>query len=175
MKPNLKAITSIIMAILFVAPLLITMAVPVQAQQFTPATIVSVSPSPAYPGEPVTVTIDVAMSATVTVKLCNDTACTATWASTWFTPPTAGRYTVSLTLPESLPGVKSSNGRDYFYVVVTAVGVSQNRSVLIAPKVKVTPIQTANVDPFGRPMNITVKFLGYVPGDTITKYSLWDQ
>jgi methyl-accepting chemotaxis protein len=167
MKPNLKAITSIIMAILFVAPLLITMAVPVQAQ-FTPATIVSVSPSPAYPGEPVTVTIDVAMSATVTVKLCNDTACTATWASTWFTPPTAGRYTVSLTLPESLPGVKSSNGRDYFYVVVTAVGVSQNMQVYIAPKVKVTPIQTTNVDPLGRPMNITVKFLGYVPGDTIT-------
>ena len=171
MKPNLKAITSIIMAILFVAPLLITMAVPVQAQQFTPATIVSVSPSPAYPGEPVTVTIDVAMSATVTVKLCNDTACTATWASTWFTPPTAGRYTVSLTLPESLPGVQynKSNNRDYFYVVVTAVGVPQNRSVPIAPKVKVTSIQTANVDPFGRPMNITVKFLGYVPGDTITE------
>ncbi|MEM0027706.1 MAG: methyl-accepting chemotaxis protein [Ignisphaera sp.] len=168
MKPNLRTIASTTIAILFLIPLILSIA-PIQAQ-FVAATITSVS-SPAYPGEPVTITINVALATTVNVYLCADSGCSTIWASTWFAPPTPGQYTVSLTLPLSLPNAafNATDGMLNLYVVVQALGVSQSRRVPIAPKVVVSPIQTSNVDAFGNPVTATVSFYGYAPGDTITQ------
>jgi archaellum component FlaC len=110
------------------------------------------------------------MSATTYVYLCADQACTTVWASTMLVPPTPGTYTVYLTLPESLPNVQVNTTSNSLvgYAVVSAAGVTQFKGFAIAPKVKVSPIETSPVDPFGNHNTVTIKFLGYIPGDTIT-------
>ncbi|MDK6027827.1 methyl-accepting chemotaxis protein [Ignisphaera sp. 4213-co] len=165
MKPNLKTLASLAIAILFIAPLILS-TVPVQAQ----FAIIRSVPPVAYPGEPVNITIDVNMATTVYVYLCADIACTTVWASTWFVPPSPGTYTVSLTLPESLPGpvnIHPSMMRSLF-VGIKAPSILDVKEVPIAPKVVVSPPQTANVDPFNKSQLVTIRFLGYIPGDTIS-------
>ncbi|MEM3973599.1 MAG: hypothetical protein QW320_04445 [Ignisphaera sp.] len=174
MKPNLRTIASTTIAILFLIPLILSIA-PIQAQQLVVATIVSVSSSAgtgiAVPGEPVTITIKVDMSTTVNVYLCADSNCSTKWVSTWFVPPSPGQYTVSLTLPLNLTGAIDSNrdGMLDLWVGVEALGILRTQMVSIVPKVVVSPIETANVDAFGKHINVTISFYGYIPNDTITQ------
>jgi predicted nucleic acid-binding Zn-ribbon protein len=168
---NLKQISTYTVLTILVASLILPIAT-VLGQVGLPVQIVSVT-SPAYPGETVTVTLDIGLATTVTVRLCNDAGCTYTWASQVFTPPTAGRYTLTLSLPEKLPGLTNWNGTcRYGYVSVSTVFGGLSQEFCIAPKIRVSPPSTAPVKQDGSPVTVTVEFLGYVPGDTVSQVVL---
>ncbi|MEM4788225.1 MAG: hypothetical protein QXV06_00295 [Ignisphaera sp.] len=162
---NLKKLTPYILLTLLIASMASTMIVTL-AQ--VPVQIVSVT-TPAYPGEPVAVTMDIGLATTVTVRLCNDSGCSSVWAEQVFVPPTAGRYTITLTLPERPAGLVNYNStyRSGWVVVYTVFGgVAQQ--FFIAPKIRVTPSSTTVVRYDGVANNVNVEFLGFAPGDTVT-------
>ncbi|MEM2511597.1 MAG: hypothetical protein QXX61_00525 [Ignisphaera sp.] len=162
---NLKKLTPYILLTLLIASLTSTMIV---ALAQVPVQIVSVT-TPAYPGEPVVVTMDIGLATTVTVRLCNDSVCSSVWAEQVFVPPTAGRYTITLTLPEKPAGLVNHNStyRSGWVVVYTVFGGIAEQ-FYIAPKIKVSPMATTVVNPDGTSRTVTVEFLGYVPGDTVS-------
>jgi hypothetical protein len=119
---NLKQISTYTVLTILVASLILPIATVLGQVIGVPVQIVSVT-SPAYPGETVAITMDIGLATTVTVRLCNDAGCTYyTWASQVFTPPTPGRYTLTLALPDKLPGLTNWNSTcRYGYVSVSTV------------------------------------------------------
>jgi predicted nucleic acid-binding Zn-ribbon protein len=169
---NLKQISTYTVLTILVASLILPIATVLGQIVGLPVQIVSVT-SPAYPGETVAITMDIGLATTVTVRLCNDAGCTYTWASQVFTPPTPGRYTLTLSLPEKLPGLTNWNATcRYGYVSVSTVFGGLPQAFCIAPKIRVSPPSTAPVKPDGSPVTVTVEFLGYVPGDTVSQVVL---
>ncbi|MEM0318895.1 MAG: hypothetical protein QXR92_02580 [Fervidicoccaceae archaeon] len=141
------------------------------AQTTGGATIVSAtgtaSDGNAYPGEPITVTIQVNLAGGYTVELANDTAGKTVWASQTFNAPTTGTYTITLTLPLSLPNLTSPPA---VYILLTGPFTNTSTSLKVYPKIVITPIQTAVVDQNGNPINATVNIYGATPSSII--YSL---
>ncbi|MCC6015504.1 MAG: hypothetical protein LM582_00460 [Desulfurococcaceae archaeon] len=169
---NLKQISTYTVLTVLVASLILPIATVLGQIVGVPVQIVSVT-SPAYPGETVAVTLDIGLATTVTVSLCNNAGCAYTWASQVFTPPTPGRYTLTLSLPEKLPGLTNWNATcRYGYVSVSTVFGGLSQEFCIAPKIRVSPPSTAPVKQDGSPVTVTVEFLGYVPGDTVSQVVL---
>jgi len=166
MKLDVRSYISIAIAILFILPIL---AITPIYTQIIVATIRGVS-SPAYPGRPVNITIDVGLATTVTIRLCSDASCTNVWNQQTFVPPQPGIYNLSLVLPKLLQGARDDNrnGMIDLYVVVSTVFGTDSQIVDVAPLIEVIPVQTANVNPDGSSKSVTVNFYGFIPGDTIT-------
>ena len=130
------------------------------------ASIVSVS-TPVYPGEPVTVTFNALRgNIQVNVVLASDSVPTNVWASQAVIVTAPGTYTVTLTLPKSLPGLSSP---PTLYVIVF-LGTTPHdvRTVPIYPKIEVNPPRTTNVDDLGRFKSLSVCGYGYDPGTTVS-------
>ncbi len=132
--------------------------------------IVEIKTPKIYPGEPVVVSVEVFIATTYTIKLCPDYGCTVTWASVSRYASVPGVYDTILTLPESLPSATDANGDGLIdlYVILEIWGTPADfKEIAVYPKTVVTPPSTTIVDPTGTPLTVTVKFLGYVPGDTV--------
>ncbi|MEM0352363.1 MAG: hypothetical protein QW459_05230 [Sulfolobales archaeon] len=173
-----KSIGSILILSVILASLLLPVANIVTAQ-VSPGRIVEIKTAEIYPGELVVVSIEVYMATTYTVKLCPNLvnlACTNvwSWASRYASVP--GVYDVILTLPESLPGANDGDddGLIDLYVVLEVWGaIIEQIGKAVYPKVVVTPPSTTVVvptatSPYYTPVTVTVRFLGYLPGDTVS-------
>jgi len=119
----------------------------------------------AYPGEPITVTLQVNFASAYTVSLVNDTNGDTVWAQQIINPPSAGTYTVTLTLPLSLPNLSAT---PVVYVNVTGFMTNVATSLKVYPKIVITPIQTGVVDQNGNPINATVNIYGATPGSSVS-------
>ncbi|MEM4876124.1 MAG: hypothetical protein QXT76_02260, partial [Sulfolobales archaeon] len=170
-----KSIGSILILSVILASLLPPVANIVIAQ-IRPGRIVEIKTAEIYPGEPVVVSIEVYMATTYTVKLCPDLACSRVWSwvSRYVSVP--GVYDVILTLPESLPNATDEDGDGLIdlYVVLEVWGaIIEQIGKAVYPKVVVTPPSTTVVvptatSPYYTPVTVTVRFLGYLPGDTVS-------
>jgi len=132
--------------------------------------IVEIKTPKIYPGEPVVVSVEVFIATTYTVKLCPDLGCTVVWASVSRYASVPGVYDTILTLPEKLDSATDANGDGLIdlYVVLEIWGtLADYKETVVYPKTVVTPPSTTIVDPTGTPQTVTVKFLGYLPGDTV--------
>ncbi len=119
-----------------------------------------------YPGEPVAVTVEVVTALSFKVKLCN-AGCDVVWASR--TGSASGTYL--LTLPEKLPGAVDGDGDGLIdlWVALEIMGTDVDYWYGdVYPKVVVTPSSSTIVDSAGTGVTIKVRFLGYVPYDTIS-------
>jgi len=136
--------------------------------------IVEIKTAKIYPGEPVIVSVEVFVATTYTLKLCPDYGCTVTWASVSRYASVPGVYDTILTLPENLDSATDANldGLIDLYVILEIWGTPADyRETVVYPKTVVVPPSTTIVDPTGAPLTVTVKFLGYIPGDTVDTLS----
>ena len=174
-----KSIGSILILSVILASLLLPVANIVTAQ-ISPGRIVEIKTAKIYPGEPVVVSIEVYMATTYTVKLCPDLACSEVWSWVSRYASVPGAYDVILTLPESLPGATDTNGDGLIdlYVVLEIWGtLADHEETVVYPKVVVTPPSTTVVvptatSPYYAPVTVTVRFLGYLPGDTVSSINV---
>ncbi|MEM1893498.1 MAG: hypothetical protein QXV95_07900, partial [Sulfolobales archaeon] len=170
-----KSIGSILILSVILASLLPPVANIVTAQ-VSPGRIVEIKTAKIYPGEPVVVSIEVYMATTYTVKLCPDLACSETWSRVSRYASVPGVYDVILTLPESLPGATDEDGDrliDLWVVLEVWGTIVEQIKKAVYPKVVVTPSSTTVVvptatSPYYTPVTVAVRFLGYLPGDTVS-------
>ncbi|MEM2075445.1 MAG: hypothetical protein QW705_05270, partial [Zestosphaera sp.] len=165
---NYRNVTSTLLLLVIVGGLLAGILTPiVQAQTVV---LVSVKPDKIYPGEAVTVTVDVYTPTMFKVLLCADATCTNVWNQVTRTVQTAGTYAVTLVLPELLSDAVDSdnNGLIDLWVSVMVGTTGETKQYDVYPKVKVTPSSATAVDAYGNPTTIKVNFLGFVPGDEIS-------
>ncbi|MGC9147820.1 MAG: hypothetical protein ACP5GL_08595, partial [Infirmifilum sp.] len=129
----------------------------------------------AYPGEPINVTVLVNEVASYTVKLANDTTAGYTvWATQIFNPPTTGKYTITLTLPLSLPNLSSSlqsSSPKVYILLIEGDSIIDSKSLDIYPKIVVSPAETFVVDQNGNAKTATVNVYGVDPGATISSFT----
>ncbi|HEW63672.1 hypothetical protein [Fervidicoccus fontis] len=165
---NMKKISLILLAII---PIVI-LALPIAVAQQGGATIISVTGTApdgsAYPGEPVTVSLQINLPGTYTIKLASDSVGSNVWVTQTISPSTTGLYNVTLTLPKSLPGIQSS---PVVYVLVSGFLTSEYSYLNIYPKVEISPIQTPCADTLGNPNSITVNVYGVDPNAVITAFN----
>ncbi|NAZ14077.1 MAG: hypothetical protein GU359_08055 [Desulfurococcales archaeon] len=131
------------------------------------ASIVSVS-TPVYPGEPVTVTFNALQgNILINVTLASDSVPTYVWASQAVLVTSPGTYTVTLTLPKSLPGLSSPP--TLYVIIYLGTTLQDFKTVPIYPKIEVTPPKTTNVDELGRFRSLSVCGYGYDSGTTVSE------
>ncbi|MCI4396362.1 MAG: hypothetical protein JHC28_02240, partial [Thermoprotei archaeon] len=121
----------------------------------------------AYPGEPITVNIQVNLAGGYTVELAADSAGSTVWATQTFNAPSIGAYTITLTLPKSLPNLTSS---PTVYILLSGPFTTDSKTLKIYPKIEISPIQTFVVDNQGNPKTATVYVYGADPGATISSF-----
>ncbi|MCI4456678.1 MAG: hypothetical protein JHC19_01175, partial [Desulfurococcaceae archaeon] len=157
----------ILFSILLLTGVFVGLVTPVQAQV---ASIVSVSPSGVYPGEPVTVTFNVVQGNVFINVTLGNANLSNIWASQAVLAQTPGTYTVSVTLPTNLPGIGKPPTLN---VSIFLGGTLQSSTIVpIYPKIVVTPPKTANVDAFRVFQNLNISGYGYDPGANVTFINL---
>ncbi|MGB9725266.1 MAG: hypothetical protein ACPLZ8_01265 [Fervidicoccaceae archaeon] len=167
---NTRKIELILLALL---PILLVGAIAINTSAQTGgASIQSVagtaSDGSAYPGEPITVTVLVNLAGSYTVELANDSAGDTVWATQIFNAPTTGTYTVTLTLPLSLPNLPSPPN---VWILLTGPFTTDYKSLDIYPKIVVSPAETFVVDQNGNAKTATVNVYGVDPGATISSFT----
>jgi uncharacterized protein YoxC len=121
----------------------------------------------AYPGEPITVNIQVNLAGGYTVELANDASGSTVWATQTFNAPSTGTYTITLTLPKSLPNLQSP---PTVYILLSGPFTTGSTYLKIYPKIEISPIETFVVDNQGNPETATVYVYGADPGATISSF-----
>jgi|GEM_PF-782393 len=156
----------ILFSILLLTGAFVGLVTPVQAQV---ASIVSVS-TPVRPGETVTVTFNVLQGNVLINVTLGNADLSSIWVSQAVLAQTPGTYTVSVTLPTSLPGIGSPPTLN---VSIFLGGTLQSSTtVSIYPKIVVTPPKTTNVDAFGVFQNLNISGYGYDPRTNVTFINL---
>jgi len=165
---NTTKIELILIALLPI--LLVGAAIIPTAQSSQGASIVSVAGTApdgkgAYPGEPITVTINVGLAGSYTIELANDAAGDTIWASQIINAPSPGTYTVTLTLPLALKDLQSP---PTVWILLSGPFTTGETSLSIYPKIVISPLQTGVVDQYGNPLTATVNIYGAYLGDTVS-------
>jgi len=159
-----RRIASILIVLAFILPVLSTLPAVVPAQG---AIAIVSAPSYVYPGEPVTVEVDVGFAAPFTIYLMSSANQSTIWASQTIYPPTPGRYNITLILPKKLPDI-GTPATLLIEAEMPALGAIDYRYVDIYPKIEVAPRATTIVDNYGNPKVVTVYGYGFDDGAVIT-------
>jgi len=165
----MKNTTKIELILIALLPILLGAAAIIPTAQGGGATIVSATGTApdgsAYPGEPITVNINVALAGSYTLQLAADAAGSTVWASQIFNAPSPGTYTVTLTLPLALNNLGSP---PIVYILLSGPFTSDSAHLNIYPKIVISPLQTGVVDQNGNPKTATVNIYGVDPGATVS-------
>ncbi len=159
-----RRLASILIILAFILPVLSTLPAVVPAQG---AIAIISAPSHVYPGDPVTVEVDVGFAAPFTIYLKSAANPSTVWASQTIYPPTAGRYKVTLILPKSLPDI-GAPAQLLIEAEMPAFSAVDQKFVDIYPKIEVAPTAATIVDNLGHSNVVTVYGYGFDDGASIT-------